>query len=93
SLWRAHADVGRRFGDEAQYGIRVNASKYGGDTSMDHQNTDGHVLAVALDYEVERFRATLDVLSQDERIDGVGRPIMPTGLTSMPAAPDGRRNV
>ncbi|WP_373791529.1 TonB-dependent siderophore receptor, partial [Delftia acidovorans] len=93
SLWRAHADVGRRFGDEAQYGIRVNASKYGGDTSMDHQSTDGHVLAVALDYEVERFRATLDLLSQDERIDGVGRPIMPTGLTSMPAAPDGRRNV
>lgn len=63
----------------AQYGIRVNASKYGGDTSMDHQSTDGHVLAVALDYEVERFRATLDLLSQDERIDGVGRPIMPTG--------------
>lgn len=93
SLWRVHADVGRRFGDEAQYGIRVNASHYQGDTAVQNQSTDGQVLALALDYEVERFRATLDVLSQNERLDGVGRPIMPSGLTRMPAAPDGRLNV
>lgn len=93
SLWRGHVDVGRRFGDEAQFGIRVNASYYDGDTGVDHQSTHGNVVAVALDYEVERFRATLDLISQNEKIDGVGRPIMPTGLSEMPSAPDGRLNV
>ncbi|MEG0113872.1 MAG: TonB-dependent siderophore receptor [Comamonas sp.] len=91
-LWHSHADVGRRFGDEGQYGIRINASKYQGDTVVEQQRSNGHVLALALDYEVAQFRATLDILSQDERIDGVGRPIMPSGLSALPAAPSGKRN-
>ncbi|THU05073.1 TonB-dependent receptor [Lampropedia puyangensis] len=93
SLLRAHADVGRRFGEQAQWGIRVNGSTYSGDTAMDHQSMTGNVLAMALDYETERFRATLDLLSQNEKIKGVGRPIMPSGLDAMPSAPDGRNNV
>lgn len=93
SVIRGHLDVGRRFGDEAQWGIRVNGSYYGGDTAMDHQSLDGKVLAVALDYEVQRVRATLDLLTQNEKIDGVGRPIMPSALSQMPRAPDGRNNV
>ncbi|VFR42720.1 Ferrichrome-iron receptor [plant metagenome] len=91
--WGTHADVGRRFGDEAQFGVRLNASYYNGDTAVDHQSTEGNVGALALDYEGTRFRATLDVLSQNERIDGTGRPIMPTAGLPMPEAPDGRRNV
>jgi iron complex outermembrane receptor protein len=93
SVVRGHVDIGKRFGKDAEFGIRVNGSYYTGNTTMDHQKMDGDVLAVALDYEIDRFRATLDILSQNENIDGVGRPIMPTNLTSMPAAPSGRNNV
>lgn len=93
SMLRGHLDIGRRYGDEAQWGIRVNGSVYGGDTAMAHQSVHGKVMALALDHETDRFRATLDVLSQDEKIKGVGRPLMPAGVTSMPAAPSGKRNV
>lgn len=94
SVWRGHVDMGRRFGEQAQYGIRVNASTYSGNTAVNNQSLNGGVVAVALDYEVERFRASLDVLSQREKIKGVGRPIMPAAtLTEMPAAPKGSNNV
>jgi len=93
SLVRGHVDVGRRLGDEAQYGIRINSSYYAGDTGADHQSMEGGVFAAALDYEGERFRSTLDLLAQNEDIDGVGRPIMPSGVTAMPQAPDGSLNV
>lgn len=93
SVLRGHVDVGKRFGKDAEFGIRVNGSYYHGNTAMDRQKMDGNVLAVALDYEVDRFRATLDILSQNEKIDGVGRPIMPSGINVMPSAPSGKNNV
>ncbi|KAF1022632.1 MAG: Ferric-anguibactin receptor FatA [Paracidovorax wautersii] len=89
----AHVDVGRRLGEDDRLGIRVNTSAYGGDTAVDHQSIKGRVGALALDYEGERFRATLDLLSQYEKIDGTSRPIMPSAAFGMPAAPAGNLNV
>ncbi len=46
-----HVDVSRRFGDERQFGIRLNGSVHGGDTPIDDQTRDFYVGALALDYQ------------------------------------------
>ncbi len=89
----AHLDVGRRFGTDSQFGIRFNGSYYNGDTAIDKQSTEGHTGALALDYEGERFRSTLDIILQKEHINAPTRPLMPSGISRMPGAPDGKRNV
>lgn len=93
SQLKGHVDISRRVGTHKQFGIRINASGYGGDTAVDKQSVDGRVGALAVDYEGEKFRVTLDAVIQRESIDAPGRPIMPTGLAWMPDAPSGTRNV
>lgn len=70
SQLRTHADVGRRFGDRGQWGIRVNGSIQSGDTPMDGQSQSSHTGALALDYRGERLRASVDLIDQKERIKG-----------------------
>lgn len=89
-----HVDLSRRFGADRQLGIRFNGSAHGGATVLDNQKRDAFVGALALDYEGENLRATLDVIGQHETYDGVARPFYPgTGLASIPAAPRGTLNV
>jgi iron complex outermembrane receptor protein len=55
-----HADVGRRFGDDKEFGVRVNAAYRNGKTPIDLQREEVGVGTVALDYRSERFRIALD---------------------------------
>lgn len=70
SQWRTHADIGRRFGDRGEWGVRVNASTQNGDTSMDGQSQSSRVGAVALDYRGEKLRASVDLIDQKEKMKG-----------------------
>ncbi|KOF17169.1 energy transducer TonB [Ensifer adhaerens] len=88
-----HLDFSRRFGDERQFGVRFNGSYRGGDTGIDNQSRDVAVGALALDYEGEGFRATLDVIGQREDFDAPQRPFFPVAGIEIPDAPDGRSNV
>lgn len=88
-----HVDVSRRFGDERQFGVRFNGSYHGGGTGIDNQSLDVAVGALALDYEGEDFRATLDVIGQRQDIDAPLRPFFPFGSFEIPDAPDGRSNI
>lgn len=88
-----HLDFSRRFGEERQFGVRFNGSYHGGDTGIDNQSRDVAVGALALDYEGEGLRATLDVIGQREDFDAPQRPFFPTAGIEIPDAPDGRSNV
>lgn len=88
-----HVDVGRRFGAERQFGVRVNASHHDGDTPIDHQSRQATLGAVALDYQGERLRATLDLIDQRDDVDAPSRrPWLSAGL-AVPTAPDSRTNI
>lgn len=88
-----HLDVSRRFGENREFGVRVNGSYHNGDTPVDNQSREAHVGAAAFDYRGERFRASLDFIDQEERFDAPTRPFLfGTGLI-VPSAPDERRNV
>ncbi|MCD0502199.1 TonB-dependent receptor [Bordetella petrii] len=88
SVFGVHADIGRRFGPDNAFGIRVNAMMRDGDTPIKDQSTRESLGSVALDYRGESLRASLDLLWQKERIDNVVRQfqLSPT-LTAIPEAP------
>jgi iron complex outermembrane receptor protein len=84
----AHVDFGRRFGQNKEYGIRINALKSHGDTSLDDQTENRLLGSIALDYRGTQLRASLDAYSIKEELDG-GMPLMVTFATSdIPKAPD-----
>lgn len=92
STFGAHIDVGRRFGQEDQFGVRVNALKSLGDTALDGQEENRYLGSFALDYKGEKFRASLDLYDINEKLDG-GQPLMVSFATSVvPKAPDSKLN-
>jgi iron complex outermembrane receptor protein len=68
-----HVDVGRRFGSNDQFGIRVNQTVEGGDTAVDNETRHDQQTAVSLDYRGDKLRLYADFLYQKEHISE-GRP-------------------
>lgn len=89
----AHVDVSQRFGAERQFGVRLNGSYHGGDTPIDDQTREVSVGSLALDYQGERLRATLDVIGQREDFEAPQRPFFPLSGFAIPEAPESRLNV
>lgn len=88
-----HVDVSRRFGDERQFGVRINGSTQQGDTAIDKQSREVDIGAIALDYRGERLRASLDLISQVEAFDAPSRPFLVARGVEVPSAANGRSNV
>ncbi|WP_333631737.1 TonB-dependent siderophore receptor [Agrobacterium cavarae] len=92
-LW-THADVGRRFGESDEWGIRANGSFRGGETSLDHNDTRIGVASLGIDYRGEDFRASLDLSHSTQRLDSPTSLFnsASAGLSAIPRAPNGRIN-
>lgn len=93
SQFGGHVDVARRFGEGREFGIRFNGTYQDGDTALDHQTRQAGVGALALDYQGEKLRATIDLIDQREDIDAPSRRLWLGSGVALPEAPDGRRNV
>ncbi|MBV4463486.1 TonB-dependent receptor [Pseudomonas sp. SWRI79] len=88
-----HIDVSRRFGEERQFGVRINGSTQQGDTAIDDQSRDVDIGSISLDYQGDRLRTTLDLISQKEEFDGASRPFLIASGVDVPSAANGRTNV
>jgi iron complex outermembrane receptor protein len=86
-----HVDVGRRFGSEGQFGIRVNSSVRGGETSIDDEFRHDTSTAVALDYRGDKLRLYGDFLYQRRNIDQGRSTVSVTG-SGMPTVPPATHN-
>ena len=85
-----HADIGRRFGADNAWGIRVNGALLKGEAARDFHKQSHAQSSVALDYRGERLRASLDYVRQSMRDDGVSNQIVRIGAVGMvPRAPTG----
>ncbi|WP_207480327.1 TonB-dependent siderophore receptor [Arenibaculum pallidiluteum] len=93
SQFGGNVDLGRRFGEQREWGVRLNGSYHDGDTPLDKQSRKAFVGALAADYQGERLRATVDVLDQEERFDAPVRPFLVAPGIDVPSAPNGARNV
>lgn len=89
SIGGVQADIGRRFGQNKEFGVRFNGAYRDGDTAIDKQDQTDQVYTLGLDYRGERLRASLDLIYQNQDIDRVVRQFeVDGGLTAMPKAPD-----
>ncbi|WP_244816402.1 TonB-dependent siderophore receptor [Caballeronia sp. Lep1P3] len=87
----AHVDVGRRFGSEGQFGIRVNQANHDGETSIDGEHRRDNTTAVSLDWRGDKLRLYGDFLYQRERVNG-GRPTVNVSGDFIPATPSATYN-
>lgn len=65
-----HLDLGQRFGENKQYGIRVNGAYRDGKGAIDRTSNAIGSAAVALDYRGEKLRLALDLGHQEKTLMG-----------------------
>ena len=89
----AHIDVGRRFGDDKAWGVRVNGVMRDGEASIDDGNQNVGLASLAVDYRGSRLRWSLDTFTQREDIDETRPQIgFAAGLKSIPTPPSSSAN-
>ena len=93
SLYGVNADIGRRFGVDNAFGIRVNAGARQGDLARDFLHDRARNASVGMDFTSTRLRASIDLIHQTERVLGTagGVDLSRVGGRA-PAPPDGHRN-
>lgn len=79
-----HIDIGRRFGEQQQFGVRLNSAYKSGEGAIDNTYNRLSMNALALDYRGERLRLTADLGYQQKRLDG---GIAATRISSSVAIP------
>lgn len=84
------ADFSRRFGDDRQFGVRVNAARRDGDDSVDNEDLKLSMASLGADYKGEHARMSIDLGWQDHRIDEARPSVTPSG--AIPAPPDASSN-
>jgi iron complex outermembrane recepter protein len=93
SVFGGHVDIGRRFGENKEFGVRFNGSYRNGNTTLDFQSLEEFLGSLALDYRGERLRVSVDLMYQQQNVDRVTRQFSAGAtLAEIPHAPDGRTN-
>ena len=77
-----HLDLGRRFGENKQFGIRFNGVYRDGETALNDQKKKISQAALGLDWRGARARIFADLYQSQERGNGLTR-----GLTLAPGLP------
>lgn len=88
-----HLDVGRRFGEDNQWGVRVNGVLRSGEGNIDNGTQKLGLATLGLDYLGPRLRWSLDAFTSRDSTDEF-RPqtAFAAGITQIPAPPSARLN-
>ncbi len=87
SQFGGHIDVGRRFGADQQFGVRVNGVYRNGDGPVDKQERKAALASVGLDWRGDRARVSADFYNSDDHVNGVTRGINLAPGVAIPKAP------
>ncbi len=82
SHFGGHLDLGRRFGESKQFGIRFNGVYRAGEIALNNQEKKLSQAALGLDWRGDRARVSADLYQSRERGNGLTR-----GLTLAPGLP------
>ncbi|MFP2466800.1 TonB-dependent receptor [Pseudescherichia vulneris] len=85
-------DLGRRFGDNNQFGARVNLVDREGETAVDGDKRRTTMASLGLDYRGERLRTSLDLGYQKKTFHGGEMGVNISGVDFIPDVPDTREN-
>ncbi|UMR31561.1 TonB-dependent receptor [Massilia sp. MB5] len=86
------ADIGRRFGTNNAWGVRVNGLHSNGDSSLDGRSQREQMASVALDYRGEKLSLSLDVFHTSQDMRG-GSGLFARFAGDMLTAPDAKTNL
>lgn len=86
-----HLDVGRRFGDNNQFGVRVNVARREGETGVQDEQRQNQTMAVGLDYRGQKLRLYADFLYQRVKVDE-GRSTVYVSGNRIPVVPSAASN-
>lgn len=85
-------DVARRYGDNNQFGVRLNGVHREGDSATDDEKRRLTMGSIGLDYRGDRFRSSLDFGMSKQTVHG-GRPVVYLGsATEVPSVPSATKN-
>lgn len=88
-----HFDIGQRFGEDDQFGARVNVGQRYGNTGVDHESQKEQVFTAGLDYRSDRLRLSVDLGYEKEDIDGGRNSVfLGSGVSKAPKAPSSTTN-
>jgi iron complex outermembrane receptor protein len=82
-----HVDVGRRFGEDKQFGVRINGAYRDGDSAVNDQEKQAQLASIALDWKGERARLSTDLYHSKDRVDGPTRGLTLAPGLSIPKPP------
>jgi len=85
--WGGHVDLGQRFGNENQFGVRLNGVYRGGDSAMNEQKKRSKLGALALDWRGERARIFADSYASNDYTRGMVRGIYLAPNIALPKPP------
>ncbi len=89
SQFGGHVDIGRRFGEQKEFGVRFNGVYRDGAGPVDNQDKKLQLGALGLDWRSARARLSADLYSADDHINGQTRGISLAPRVAIPRAPDG----
>ncbi len=75
SQFGGHIDLGRRFGENKEFGVRFNGVYRDGEGAVKNQDKKTDQFSLGLDWRGERARISADLYTADDRVDGVTRGI------------------
>ena len=88
-----HLENSGRYGENKEWGVRFNGVGRNGEASIDNGNLRTGLGALGVDYRGERFRWTLDAISQNDDTKNFRPQIgIQTTVPFIPAVPDARSN-
>lgn len=85
-------DLGRRFGDNNQFGTRINLLHREGDGAVDDDHRRTTFASIGLDYRGERLRSSLDVGYQKKTFHGGNMGLKISKVDFIPDLPDADHN-
>ena len=85
-------DVGRRFGDDNQFGARVNVLHREGEGRIDNDKRRTTLASLGLDYRGDRLRSSLDFGYQKKTFHGGEMGVGVANIAQIPAVPDATKS-
>ncbi|MDM3886683.1 TonB-dependent receptor [Pseudomonas sp. BCRC 81390] len=85
-------DVGRRFGQGQQFGVRFNGVKQAGDTEWEHQRVAREMAVLGLDFRDERLQLSADLGHTERDTDAPQERVLIGANAKVPNANDVRHN-
>lgn len=87
SQFGGHLDIGRRFGQNKDFGVRLNTVYRDGTGAIKDQDKKTALVSLGLDWRGERARISADLYTAEDRVDGVNRGINLLSGVAIPKPP------